>query len=195
MDAVPAKVLAKFSASHHNHMFFPDEVGFCDPIGGESHVDGFASYEAEFESAVPPLFPFGEADEAAVDMFHGHSYTYEPDPDWGDDHLELGSVIPYDKGDCGHERQKRKRAAYGTGPEAKRLRAVNVKTPEKVSYKKAVEEMVGRVCKPRLKKLADAFEEQHSITIGRDKKRGVWSLWEFFMEHFPNPADFVAFLA
>ena len=59
MDAVPAKVLAKFSASHHNHMFFPDEVGFCDPIGGESHVDGFASYEADFESAVPPLFPFG----------------------------------------------------------------------------------------------------------------------------------------
>ena len=174
-------------------MMFLGETCFCDPACGDFEVDDFGVCEAGLQYAGTAVFPFGESDEADLGLFDdAPEYAYQMDQDWGDETSELGDVITYDEED---QVEKVEKTAYGTGVEAKRLRAVNVKSPDLVLYKRAVEEMAGRVRKPRLQELADAFRDQYHISIGRDGRRGLWSLWRFFKDQFPNPVDFVAFLS
>ena len=90
--------------------------------------------------------------------------------------------------------EKKERAVWGTGIEAKKLRAVNVKSPEVVSYKKAVENLAGRLHVPKLQGVSDLVRDRYHISVGRVGRRGQWSLWAYFKKQFADPADFVAFL-
>ena len=153
-------------------MLFLDENDFCE---AERETEGF-------ELDIDPFFAvetFGEMDEQPFDWF------CEDDE---------SAAAPSTELDPGEERAERERTLYGTGVEAMRLRAVNKKSAELVSYKRTVESFAGRLRKPRLQKLADLFREQYNVSIGRDGRRGVWSLWAFFRTQFPNPLDFVDFI-
>ena len=177
-------------------MLFLDENCFCDSACADYEVDGFEGYEIGLQDAEPAVFSFGECDEAVFDFIDdAQEYFYERDPGWGNEPLELGDGVTYQEEDHGQGVETAEKGVYGTGIEAQRLRAVNLKTPGVALYKKAVEEMVGRILKPRLQELADAYRDQYNISIGRDGRRGLWSLWAFFKQQFPDPAAFVAFLS
>ena len=179
-------------------MLYLDENCFCEPAFSEFEGDSSVGYETGLQGEVPGLFSFGECDEEVFGLFGDDSreYAYETDPEWGDAPLALdpGEAIACRKVDPGREREKRDRSVYGTGVEAQRLRAVNVKSPDLVLYRRAVQDVTGRINKPRLQELADAFRDRFNISIGRDGRRGLWSLWAFFKEQFPDPADFVDFI-
>ena len=140
----------------------------------------------DFQLEIDPEFaasPFGEFDDPSFSWFNEEQAR-----------VCVSGAVPSAEGDKGGERVKKEKALYGSGPEAIRLRAVNKKSAELVSYQKVVTNLVGFIRKPRLQKLADLFKERYEISIGRDGRRGLWSLWAFFKTHFPNPLDFVTFI-
>ena len=86
------------------------------------------------------------------------------------------------------------KAVYRTDIEARKVQALNVKSPQVVSYHKAVEDLVGRLHVPKLQALSDSVRDRYGVSIGRVGRRGRWSLWAYFKKQFPDPADFAAFI-
>ena len=86
----------------------------------------------------------------------------------------------------------KEKAVYRTDIEAQKLWAV--RSPEVVAYKKAVENLVGRLHVPKLQALSDSVRYRYGVSVGRLARRGRWSLWAYFKKQFPDPADFAAFI-
>ena len=164
--------------------------GSGDPFG-DPPVDPFGD---------PPVDPFGDPPVDPLRDPHGEPLGDLPGvfhaPELRLDHPDLGVPAlvgveapgPVDAG------AKQEKAGYGTGIEAQKLRAVNVKSPEVVAYKKAVENLAGRLHVPKLQGVADSVRDRYHVSVGRVGRRGQWSLWAYFKKQFPDPADFVAFL-
>ena len=132
--------------------------------------------------------PFGDPVGEPPGIFHAPEVQF--------DHLDLGIPALAGVEDPGpvNAGLKTEKAGYGTGIEAQKLRAVNVRSPEVVAYKRAVENLVGRLHVPKLRDIADLVRDRYHVSVGRDGRRGRWSLWAYFKKLFPDPADFVAFI-
>ena len=169
-----------------------------DPFG-DPPVDPFGDPPVD-PVGDPPVDPFGDPPVDPLREPHGEPLGDLPGvfhaPELRLDHPDLGVQAlagveapgPVDAG------LKTEKSLYGTGIEAQKLRAVNVRSPEVVAYKKAVENLVGRLHVPKLQGVADSVRDRYHVSVGRVGRRGQWSLWAYFKKQFPDPADFVAFL-
>ena len=147
--------------------------------------------------AVPPGEAFAAPQGEAFVAPHGEAFVAPLYHLVRDPHGEpLGVLAPAEGEDPApvEAEEKKERAVWGTGIEAKKLRAVNVKSPEVVSYKKAVENLAGRLHVPKLQGVSDLVRDRYHVSVGRVGRRGQWSLWAYFKKQFADPADFVAFL-
>ena len=180
-------------------MRFEDEGSF---LNGNTDSDlKLDEYPSEFDLGAPdPEFLislFGEFGDPSLGC-SGDPYglVYQPDLPLGELGLGVQALAGGDDPGPVEAVAKNEKAVYGTGIEAKKLRAVNVKSGELVSYKKSVEALAGRpLYKRQLQHVADLVRDQYHVTVGRVGRRGLWSLWAFIKKQFPDPADFVAFLA